>query len=977
MSLSKDQGMVKIDGDSTTAVKALENVTKAAKDTAEKTTTLNGTLTTLVTKYGGAALATGAVTSALMVGKAAFDQFQQAQKDSANLFSQFGERGWEAAAAVNRITDAADNMIKATTAASSFNQLVNSDLAMTEETLQNLAKMAVDLGRKFNRSADDMLTEVSAAIAGGELGALRRYGIILDESEANLQANKKAMAEYGRVASETEKKNAKAALIAAEVDKRYQDVLISAGDVNEIEARYSNTKQKNMALVAKTMENTAKTIQSVKFAFADAKQEVMGFVNGLDHLDDKALTALRAGLEKAAWEASETIQENLGKNLTDQSWAGIRNAMEQDAKSLTNTLDTYRKHRTITTSEEAQQLQGMIKDREIMAGHAESEVQAIQQAIRLQKANLKEQGSAVTVQMRERRKLINEEIFGLQKTLEEATKRRDMQNEILAKQKELVTDYSLTESMTATDSMLQTLYNYGKESAAQLKVQQALADNFVGTIQKKGRIEEGDKKLAAERIKLLSQEWQTKERAIQNLELEIETTEDLVKKKKKIGIEDRARLERNKELLKDLKAEQTEMTSLIGILQNIMNGIFKRQPAATAPTGLAPAWAAEYQRILEVIKQGNDDARAAIAREFGTLNAKGIQQVLRDKNNAVIQLEKKYQEETRKLEEETYKARVEADKAELEEYEKTLSEYQAIRSKQYDEEKASVDKLYGLKRDQLTEQKSESEIEKDDYKSRLRVAQEHYAKLEALAKTRLDQMRTIQSTVMADQNRSLEQEKKVASDVEAAESEVNRIRKEKAKEAASIEKAKQDELKRIRDAAKQQIISWGEDVLKSTASSLYDATMMSNDALKESSMSRGEIFRKDLKAKAAALGKEALLEAGMEGARGIAAAAMGNPKAAGHFAAALAFAGIAGTSLAVSKAISAPSDAEIARRKEARSAEATGSGEAASVSGTSSGQSVMKVANFYFSSGFVMGTPDQVVKEFRRLEGEAEKRGQL
>jgi len=290
MSLSKDQGMVKIDGDSTTAVKALENVTKAAKDTAEKTTTLNGTLTTLVTKYGGAALATGAVTSALMVGKAAFDQFQQAQKDSANLFSQFGERGWEAAAAVNRITDAADNMIKATTAASSFNQLVNSDLAMTEETLQNLAKMAVDLGRKFNRSADDMLTEVSAAIAGGELGALRRYGIILDESEANLQANKKAMAEYGRVASETEKKNAKAALIAAEVDKRYQDVLISAGDVNEIEARYSNTKQKNMALVAKTMENTAKTIQSVKFAFADAKQEVMGFVNGLDHLDDKALT---------------------------------------------------------------------------------------------------------------------------------------------------------------------------------------------------------------------------------------------------------------------------------------------------------------------------------------------------------------------------------------------------------------------------------------------------------------------------------------------------------------------------------------------------------------------------------------------------------------------------------------------------------------------------------------------------------------
>ena len=975
MSLSKDQGMLRIDGNSTTAVKALKDVETAGKSTAAQTTTLNGTLQTMVSKYGSLAASVGVVGSAALIAKGAFDQFQTAQKASADLFSQFGERGWEAAAAANRITDAADNMIKIQSAASAANRLMYGDLKLTEETVQNLAKMAVDMGRKFGKSADEMMDSLSNAIAGGDLGALRQYGIILEESTANLKANKIAMEEHGRVASKTEKKNQKAAMIAAEVDKRYKDVIITVGDVNEIEAKYTNTKQKNLALVAKTMERTAMSIQSVKHAFADAKQEIIGLLNGMDKLDERALVALRKGLENAAWEASGIVQEQLGKNLTDRSWEGIADAMKRDAADLARTLDTYRKHRAVTTEEEAKQLQGQILDRERLAKQAEDQVKATETAIRLQKANLKEQGSAQTKVMQERRKIIWEEISGLEKTLEQQKKRSDMQKEILEKQKDLVAQYGLTESMSASDRMLQNLFNYGQESAAQLKVQQALADNFVATIQKKGKIEEADKKTAAERITLLSQEWQQKERAIQQLEMEVEQTEDVVKKKKVIGIEERARLERQKELLKNLKAEQTEMSGLIGILQNIVSGIFQRQKAAAAPTGLAPAWAAEYQRILAVIKRGNADAVAAIQREFGTTDRGGIQKALKEKNDAVLQLEKKYQEDHRKLQDEAYTRAIAADKAEIDEYEKDLKDYQEILGKRYDEEKAAAEKLYGLKATELNERKGQSESEKDDYSARLRIARDHYAKLEQLARERLASLQAQQAAVLADRNHSLEQAKKAASDVEAAEGEVNRIRKEAAKEAASIEKAKADELKKIRDDAKDQIISWGQDVLRSTSTQFYDAMTMSDSALKESMMTRGEMLRRGLKDTAANISKEAFLEAGMETARGLAAVATGNPKAAAHFAAAAAFGAISGGALMLSRSINAPTDAEIAKRKESKNADQTGSGGSASVAGTSSG-GVTKVTNVYFSSGVVFGTDDQVVKTIRRAEDEAERRGQ-
>jgi hypothetical protein len=437
------------------------------------------------------------------------------------------------------------------------------------------------------------------------------------------------------------------------------------------------------------------------------------------------------------------------------------------------------------------------------------------------------------------------------------------------------------------------------------------------------------------------------------------------------------------------------MSNLIGVLQNIVSGIFKRQEKAASAPSLAPAWAAEYHRIMAVIKRGNAEAMEALGKEFG---AKAIQDIqrkmsqglefmatandtggiikrLKEKQDAVLQLENQYIEQARKLQEETYNQRVAADKAELDEWEKDLSEYQGIMGKRYDEEKSAVEKLYGLKTTELNDRRAQTDLEKDDYKARLRATTEHYQKLEALAQARLASLQVQQAAVLADRYSSADQAKKAASDVEAAEAEVNRIRKEKAKEAASIEKAKQDELKKIRDDAKQQIITWGQDVLRSTTSQFYDAMTMSNAALKESGMTRGEMLKRGLKDTAATIAKEAFLEAGMETGRGLAAVAMGNPKAAAHFAAAGAFLAIAGTSLGISKSISAPTDAQIAARKESKTADSGGT--SASVSGTSSGGQQTKVTNVYFSSGVVFGTDDQVVKTIRRAEDEAERRGQV
>ena len=975
MSLNASNGLMKIDGDSSGAVKALENVKKSATSVAESANNTGSSITAMVKKYGGLASGLAGVGSAVMVAKDAMTQFMDASRASADLFSQFGEAGWAAAAAVNQITNAADNMIKVQTAASAYNRLVNGDMKMTEEGLENLAKMSVDLARKYGKSADDMMNELSMAIAGGELSALRRYGIVLDETEANLEANKKAMAEFGRMASETEKKNAKAALVAREVDKRYKDVIISAADVQEVEAKYTNTKQKNMAIVAKTMEKTAMMVQSVKHAFSDAKQEVLGFVNGLNNLDDNAIIALRKGLEEAAWNATDTIKENLGKNLTDQSWQGITNAVKQDVTSLTVTLDTYRKTSKITTEDEAKQIRNLAKDREVSVQKVRDEVKSLESALKLQKAHLKENSGNSKV-MEERRKIINDEIFGLSKALAEEKKRLKVQEDILSTQKNLVDEYDLNVSMTFSDKLLSNLTNYGKESAQQLKVQQIMADNFIATISKKGKIEETDKATAAERIKLLSKEWETKSQAILQLEFEISKTEDLVKKNKKLTIEDKARLENRKEALKTLQDEQVEMTKLIGTLQNIVAGIFKKDKGPAKPAqGMAAAWEAEYGRILRVIKRGNTEAVAAIEEEFGSLDKGAIRKKLIDKNDQILQMEKQYAEKRLKQIADL-NDKLTAEEAEYQEFQKKgQEEFQKILDRHYEEAKKASDDLLGVETRSAEDTKKKSDEKELEYSKRLDASRKYYTNLEAAALKHLETMRALYLELAASEAASLEQKNKAASDLAAAEAKVKQIRESAKSDAVKIEKDREKELKAVRDEAKKEIISYGEEILRSSANSMYEALTISNAALKESAMSRSEMLRRALKDTLESISKEAFVRMWMEIAYGAAAVATGSPKASAHFAAAAAFGAVAGVSLATSKGISAPSDSELARRKEKMNAE-TQSNSSASVGGTSSGSGT-KIINIYWPNGVILGSKDSIVKQLKEAEDEASRRGRL
>lgn len=976
MTLNSDNGILTVGGDSTGAVKALDDVKKKAEEVATNTTKMGPSVTTLIDKYGGLAAKIGGAGLASKLMLDSFNQFQTASKMSADLFSQLGESGWLGVTAVNSITDAADNMIKVQTAASAWNKLVNSDLHMTQETVENLAKMSVDLGRKYGVAADQIMAEMSNAMAGGELSALRRYGIVLDEADANIAANKKAMEEYGRVASETEKKNAKAELVAKEIDKRYKDVIISASDINEIEAKYTNTKQKNMAIVAKTMEGTAKSVQSVMHAFKDAKDAMLGFANGLDNLDDKAIIAIRQNIEKEARKASGFLEEKLGKNLSDQSWTGIAEALKQEVNSITSTLDMYQKHKKLVTDEDVKQIKGALADRELLAQKAKDEVKALEEAIKLQRANLKEQGVAQTRLMQERRATIRDEINGLEKTLKQAKQREKIQSQIVEKQKELLTDYGLTDAMSTTDKMLQNMFNYGKESAEQLRVQQVLSDNFIKTIEKQGKITDKDKVAAKDRIDLLTSEWKTKESLLNNLELEVAKTEDIIAKKKKISIEDRARHERNKEIIKTLKSEQDEMTKLIGILQNIMQGIFKKSDKPPAQQGGLPAaWEAEFGRIMKVIKRGNEDAKAAIQAEFGSLDRSVILTKLKEKSDQVLQLEKQYQEKRQKQIDESNQKLLDEEKEYKEAVEKGKTQYQSMLQRTYDEEKNEIDKILNKKKEAIEKEKKTDNEEDLSYNERRSKTLSHYGKLQHAAWEHYKAMREIYLKIAQDENATEEQKKKARDDEHAALLARNKIVEEGESKLVEIQKAKERERKQVRDAAKQEIISYGEDLLRSTSTSMYDAMTMSNEALKESTLSRGEMLRRSLKETLATISKEAFVKSLMETAYGIAAVATGNPKASAHFAAAAAFAGVAGVALGASKGISAPSDAEVSRRKEKMNNE-TKSNSSASVGGTSSGTGT-KIINVYFPNGVILGDRDSIVKTLNEAENEASRRGRL
>lgn len=976
MTLNSDNGILTVGGDSTGAVKALDDVKKKAEEVATNTTKMGPSITTLIDKYGGLAAKIGGAGLASKLMLDSFNQFQAASKMSADLFSQLGESGWLGVTAVNSITDAADNMIKVQTAASAWNKLVNSDLHMTQKTVENLAKMSVDLGRKYGVAADQIMTEMSNAMAGGELSALRRYGIVLDEADANIAANKKAMEEYGRVASETEKKNAKAELVAKEIDKRYKDVIISASDLNEIEAKYTNTKQKNMAIVAKTMEGTAKSVQSVMHAFKDAKDAMLGFANGLDNPDDKAIIAIRQNIEKEAWKASGFIKEELGKNLTDKSWTGITNALKQEVTSITSTLDMYQKHKKLVTDEDVKQIKVALADRELLAQKAKDEVKGLEESIKLQRANLKEQSGSQAKLMQERRAIIRDDINGLEKSLEQAKKREKIQSRIVEKQKELLMDYGLADAMSTTDKMLQNMFNYGKESAEQLRVQQVLSDSFIKTIEKQGKITDKDKVAAKDRIDLLTSEWKTKEELLNNLELEVAKTEDIIAKKKKISIEDRARHERNKEIVKTLKSEQDEMTKLIGILQNIMQGIFEKSDKPTTKQGGLPAaWEAEFGRIMKVIKRGNEDAKAAIQAEFGSLDRSVILTKLKEKSDQVLQLEKQYQEKRQKQLEDANQKLIDEEKEYNEWQEKGQNQYKSILQKGYDEEKQIIDEMF-LHQKEIIDKKNK--IDQDDelsYEEKIRAAKDHYAKLQDAAQKHYEKMRDIYLKIAADEGASAELKAKAAADEKAAQDAKNKIVEEGESKLVEIQRAKERERKQVRDAAKQEIISYGEDLLRSTSNSMYDAMTMSNEALKESTLSRGEMLRRSLKETLSTISKEAFVKSLMETAYGIAAVATGNPKAGAHFAAAAAFAGVAGVALGASKGISAPSDAEISRRKEKMNAE-TKSNSAASVGGTSSGSGT-KIINVYFPSGVILGDRDSIVKTLNDAENEASRRGRL
>ena len=158
---------------------------------------------------------------------------------------------------------------------------------------------------------------------------------------------------------------------------------------------------------------------------------------------------------------------------------------------------------------------------------------------------------------------------------------------------------------------------------------------------------------------------------------------------------------------------------------------------------------------------------------------------------------------------------------------------------------------------------------------------------------------------------------------------------------------------------------------------MFEAMAMSDEALKESNMSRAEMQKRALAEELKNISKQAFIQSLWEGAKSIASYAVGDAKGGTmHAAAALAYAAISGTAYLAASAVNAPSDAEIARRKAKSDGEGNIENSSASVAGASSGGKTV-VINVYWPQGMIIGDKDSVAKQMNIATQDAIRRGKI
>ena len=917
MGLSQNNGQLTLGGDSSGAVKALNDTKTASNGLSKDVSALGGNLGSMAAKLTAGGLAAGAFAGALLVAKASAAEFIEAHKASADLFSQFGDLGFGGAQMATAIQDSADGMIKIQTAAKSMNVLVRSEIGATVQEVQSLSKASVDIARKMGGNADQIMEALTTAVASGKTKGLKQYGILINETTVEIDAHVQALEKYGQTANENDIKLMTSRNILQQINGTYQDTIISVGDVNEIEAKYQNERSRNMAISAKYSEEAAKKIVALKHSWQDVKDSVTDYFNQIEHDTKRAKDLISSDAKRQIQDYKVeffwALEEVFGK--------------ANDALPFHAQMEIFTRQATMTANELGQRIEFQFKTQKNIT---DAELKRLDdetfKSIKVNEA-LKEKARLALQFARDQHGVSSEEAQ-LQEQLLDALDQRGKKLEGIKQQ---VTDqrlYQLAEDgLKRVDTVIKETNEYLISNTLKL-----------GDYQKmnKDQLSESAKKSENQAVQVKRQ---------------LDYYESLKKLGKDLTTEQKAHLNVLVKQSKEIETQQDLMTSVMELL---FGGKKASKPAQS--NGQIESWRKEFEQYKKLIAEGDSAILDSISKKFGTLNSKEIESWYRRENNEVEKLRRKIREE---------RSTEQAKQAEDEGHEQQQIMERVLRN-EMDFYQKRIDALKNESSLATTSERQKLDINK-------KIEQELITQRDmalAAAEGYFDKQEEIRnefSKKLGDNGRErLQIEAKIESDSLANQKKANdEKRKEQEKHAQDLKEA----WKKLGDELKET----GDQMLRSSAGSMYDAMTMSRKAMEEEGLSRKQVLLKGLKDTADSIAKEAYIRSLMEVAYGIAAYATGNPKAGVHFAAALAFGAVSGAAYATGASISVPSGGKSGSSESSGSESITN--KKTEVSGTSGGST--KVINVYFPSGFIMGDKDGVVKMLRTATDEAERRGQL
>lgn len=936
MSLNTSTGLLKIDGDTKGAVAALDEMKKKGNEIGGAANGWGDSVASMAGKFAGIAVGIGAVAFAFAKVKGLYDDWMKAQSDSADLFSQFGNQAaWVVAEQAIAIQNASDGVLKIQTAAKSYNLLVRGEIAATTKEVQGLAKASFRIAQEIGGDANQIMEDLTRAVLTGQLRTVKAYGIVIDEANVAVDAHIAALTRWGEKASENDIELEKKRNIMRQIVGEYENEIIKAADLNEIEGKYQNERARNAAISAKMTETQALKIQSLKHGWQDAKDGMTSYFTGLEYNSTKVMGMV-----------SEKAKRDLQNFELDTMFA----RMEEMGKSGNEYATVQAQYEAVIVK---------LKD---------------EQRLQMEDQNFLNQKDLEYIGAREKEntndiRLNNERIKQHRFLAEMYTQMYGPENDTAKFHAEILTQAENYGRVLESNNE-----KYANAKLFQLAAADAgkIADVIKDTNKFLNETVMTEKELAKVSSDNLAKRADDYQANLDNVQKTIKAIETREKLGQKLTVAERGRL---KGLKDQEKVLQSQVDLMVDLFEKLTGINMKLVNPPKADKGSAPAWYQEYQNTINLLTKGDTETRKAIEAKFGSLDKNVILKYYQDQNNALLNLEKKYNSEY----DATLKERNDAKFAQDEVQKQSDADALAARKKAYQSElDASLEMIKNVSTIKVDYDAKMKELDSDRKKTREETLAEEKSdlqkKIDAI-KTAQGALAGVRRDMAASDVVDLAEYKKVQDEGERLRQAEYEARKAMKDKTIELEKEKNKELREEMRKVGEDVKNYGKALITNGAGALYDAVTIEKDALKESAMSRSEMLRRALKDELSSIAKQAAVQAVYQTAMGLASYAVGDAKGGtAHFAAAAAYAGVAGIAYAGSRAISAPSDAEIARRKEKMKGSESLSNSRAGVGGTSAG-GAPKVYNFYFPSGMILGDKDSIVREFHRAEDEANRRG--